>query len=221
MKCGTCYHSCHHSVIFQSVRKVSSFTVAVMPYKFSKSSPLSQITSAQTSLLLFTMATTGDCNDLASWLYGGVFLCNLHKRFMNKNMKKTTTTLQLHQAHPDYWSSKKCFKCWYELSLHVPYDEKKLLKTTGISKGASSGNLDLGLERKTSSTGMIVLHPTGQGRRLLTFIQGWFWETGTLKRPQHCFSVSVFKCWNNNNCVNNGYFFSKLLASNGLKQTNK
>lgn len=59
-----------------------------MPYKFSKSSPLSQITSAQTSLLLFTMATTGDYNDFASWLYGGVFLYNLHKRFMNKNMKE-------------------------------------------------------------------------------------------------------------------------------------
>lgn len=103
MKCGTCYHSCHHSVIFQSVRKVSSFTVAVMPYKFSKSSPLSQNTSGQTSLLLFTMATTGDCNDFSSWLYGGVFLCNLHKRFMNKNMKKKQ---QWHRAHPDYWSTK-------------------------------------------------------------------------------------------------------------------
>lgn len=204
MKCGTCYHSCHHSVIFQSVRKVSSFTVAVMPYKFSKSSPLSQITSGQISLLLFTMATTGDCNDFSSWLYGGVFLCNLHKRFMNKNMKKNNNYIELTQIT----EAQKFFKCWYELSLHVLYGEKKLLNTTGISKGASSGNLDLGLERKTSSPGMIVLHPTGQGRRLLTFIQGWFWETGTLKQPQHCFNVSVFKCWNNEcNCVNNGCFF--------------
>lgn len=107
MKCGTCYNSCHHSVIVQSVRKVSSFTVAVMPYKFSKWSPLSQITSAQTSLLLFTMATTGDCNDFASWLYGGVFLCNLHKRFMNKNMKKNHYNPAITSSSPRLLKHKK------------------------------------------------------------------------------------------------------------------
>lgn len=161
MKCGTCYHSCHHSVIFQSVRKVSSFTVAVMPYKFSKSSHYPKLPAHKLPCCyspwqpqVIAMTLHHDC-------MVECFCATCTKDLWTKIWKKATTTLQLHGAHPDYWSTKKCFKCWYELSLHVLYGEKKLLNTTGISKGASSGNLDLGLERKTSSTGLIVLHPTG------------------------------------------------------------
>lgn len=119
------------------------------------------------------------------------------------NKKNPPTTLRSHWTHPDCWSTKKPKQNkWVLVGICVfrLVGGKKTLNTTGISKGASKGIWCWVLERKTSRTGMIILHPT--------FIQGCFWEIGTLKRPQHCFSVPACrwntKYWNNNefNCAN-------------------